>query len=146
MRCNSFFYSIFTLLLLNSCNQSKKPITIAEVTSIYFPHSYKVSSQNSEWGIGEAIQEYELIISANEYLKTKESIEAKSYFKILDSRKVSHEKAFDYISDLKKDTEVAYKYLAEERYFYQIFKPGKGIVVSIVLREDSIMYLKYQEL
>lgn len=113
---------------------------------MYTPETVTVLHSKLEWGVGEAVEEYELSISGQEYFALKKSIESKPYFIQLKNKRTQHRAAYENDASREIVTEVAYEYEEEKKYYYQIFNPKLGTVVSVVLRSDSTIHLRYLEL
>ena len=141
----SFFYKIFLLFncILATCEQSPNPKEIFKQINLFSPPKYKISAYKSNWGVGETQEDYTLLISQEDYQKISKEIEKKIFFQHLDTSKVPIS-AFTNDTDLRIMNETACWY--DNKYFYQIFRPDPGIVITIVLEKDSLMSINYNDL
>ncbi len=141
----SYFYIIFLLFncILTNCDQSPNPKELFKKTNLSIPKKYKIFDYKSNWGVGETTEEYTLLISKEEYQKISKEIEKKIFFQQLDTSKVPIP-AFTNDTDLRKMNETACWY--DNKYFYQIFRPDPGVVITIVLEKDSQMSINYNDL
>ena len=143
MKRNKHIVFLLLLCVLAACDQSPNPERIIEKTTLSFPKGYKLSSFKSDWAIGETTEDYTLLISTGDYQKIRKEIEEKSFFQRLDTAS-SPILAFDNNTDTKKINETACWY--DGKYFYQIFNPDPGILVTVVLEKDSLMSISYDDL
>lgn len=126
-----------------SCDQQPNPEILLEKVNLSIPHKYKLSDFKSDWGVGETTEDFTLIISKEDYHRIATEIEGKIFFQRLDSA-ITPVVAFDNNTDLKKINETACLY--DNKYFYQIFRPNPGEVVTVVLKKDSLMSINYNDL
>lgn len=138
-------YIIFLLLgfFLAACDQHPNPKRLLKKINLSSPTKYKLSDFKSDWGIGETTEDYTLLISRKDYQIISKEIEGKVFFQRLDTSKVPIQ-AFSNNTDLKKINETACWY--DNKYFYQIFRPNPGVVITIILEKDSLMYINYNDL
>lgn len=141
----SLFSIVFLLLSLFfvACDQRPNPKRLLEKTNLSIPAKYKLSDFKSDWDVGETTEDYTLLISKEDYQKISKEIEGKTFFQRLDTSKVPIQ-AFTNDTDLKKINETACWY--DSKYFYQIFRPDPGVVITIVLEKDSLMSINYNDL
>jgi len=112
-------------------------------TNLSIPKKYKQLNFKAEWGVGETTEDYTLLISREDYQIISKEIEGKTFFQRLDTSKVPTQ-AFTNDTDLKKINETACWY--DNKYFYQIFRPDPGVVITVVLEKDSLMSINYNDL
>ncbi|HBK83758.1 MAG TPA: hypothetical protein DDZ41_09215, partial [Flavobacterium sp.] len=91
----------------------------------------------------ETTEDYTLLISKGDYQIIIKEIEEKNFFQRLDTAKTPLS-AFDNNTDTKKINETACWY--DNKYFYQIFRPDPGAVITVVLEKDSLMSINYNDL
>lgn len=139
------FYIISLLLgfFLVACDQRPNPERILGKANLSIPAKYKLSEFKSDWEVGETTEDYTLLISSEDYQRISKEIEEKNFFQLLDTSKVPIQ-AITNDTDLKKTSETACWY--DNKYFYQIFKPDPGVVITIVLEKDSLMNINYNDL
>jgi len=114
-----------------------------EIAKLSFPSVYKLVEFNSDWDVGESVETYTLIIPSSEYQRIRMEIENKSFFQYVKNAK-SRPTVYLMMSDMKKLTEVAYWF--EGEYAYQIYSPDPGAVVTVTLRNDSLLDIGYVDL
>lgn len=136
-------YTVLFILILEACDQRPNPEWILEKTNLSTPSNYKLLNFKSNWGVGETEENYTLLISRKDYLIISEEIEGKIFFKRLEINK-KPKQAFTNVTDLNKTDETACWY--DNKYFYQIFNPNPGEVITIELEKDSLMYINYNDL
>jgi hypothetical protein len=139
------FYNILLLLclFLAACNQRPDVEERYSKTNLSIPKKYRLLDFKSDWAIGENTEDYNLVISKKDYQRISKEIETKTFFRRLDTGKVPIQ-AFTNNIDLKKINETACWY--DNKYFYQIFRPDPGVVITIVLEKDSLMGIDYNDL
>ena len=130
-------------LALVACKQGSDPNVIIQKTSLSTLNKYTISNFTSNWAVGDISEDYTLIISKEDYQKIYKEIEMKTYFQKLDTGKIPVQ-AYNLKSDLTKINETACKY--DSKFFYQIFNPKLGLVVTVVLERDSLMQISYKDL
>jgi hypothetical protein len=106
-------------------------------------NKYTISNFTSNWAVGDISEDYTLIISKEDYQRIYKEIEMKTYFQKLNTGKIPIQ-AYNLKSDLTKINETACKY--DNTFFYQIFNPKLGLVVTVVLERDSLMQISYKNL
>lgn len=138
-------YIIFYLIVyfITACEQHPNSERILEKTTLSIPKAYKLLSFSSDWGIGETTEDYLIVISKDDYKSIKREIEGKFFFKHLDSNS-SPLYVLDLNTDIEKLNEIAY--CIGNKYYYQIFRPSLGVVITIVLEKDSLMNINYTDL
>jgi hypothetical protein len=139
-------FNIILLLLgffLVACDQRPNPVRILEKVNLTIPAKYKLSNFKSDWDVGETTEDYTLLISKEDYQRISKEIEGKIFFQRLDTNKVPVNTFINDI-DLKKISEAACWY--DNKYFYQIFRPNPGVVITVLLEKDSIMSINYRDL
>lgn len=139
----SLLYILIFSLCLVACDPGPDPERRLAKTTISTPSEYKLSDFKYDWAIGETMEDYELVISEVEYKKLVDEITSKPFFQYLDTSKVPIY-ALDNHTNMKKVSETACWY--EGKYFYQIFTPDPGALTTVVLKEDSIMTVSYNDL
>ncbi|MCD4745718.1 MAG: hypothetical protein K8R58_05415 [Bacteroidales bacterium] len=137
------FYIIIGVIILTSCNSSPNPERHLSKTNISIPVEYKILDFKSDWSIGESTENYKLLISPNDYKRITGEIRKKAFFQKLDTSKRPIY-AIDNNTDMEKNNETACWY--DNKYFYQIFKPNPGVLITIVLEKDSLMIVDYDDL
>lgn len=130
-------------LFFVSCNQHPDIEERYSKTNLSIPKKHKLLDFKSDWNVGETAEEYKLLISREDYQIISKEIEGKYFFKRLDTSKIPTQ-LFTNSTDLKKINETACWY--DNKYFYQIFRPNPGVVITIVLEKDSIMKVSYDDL
>lgn len=143
MKILLYIISVLLCYFIVGCDQRSTPELLLEKTNIYIPKKYKISDFNSDWAVGEATEDYTLLISKEDYQRITREIEEKIFFQRLDTAKTPLS-AFDNNTDKKKINETACWY--DNKYFYQIFRPNPGEVITIVLEKDSLMSINYNDL
>lgn len=143
MKILLYIISVLLCYFIVGCDQRPTPELLLEKTNIYIPKKYKISDFNSDWAVGEATEDYTLLISKEDYQRITREIEEKIFFQRLDTAKTPLS-AFDNNTDKKKINETACWY--DNKYFYQIFRPNPGEVITIVLEKDSLMSINYNDL
>ncbi len=143
MKMNKNIVLLLLLHALASCEQRPNPERLIEKTTLSLPKVYKLSDFKSDWAVGETTEEYTMQISTDDYQKIRKEIESKIFFQRLDTAS-SPILAFNNTTDIKKINETACWY--DGKYFYQIFKPDPGIVITVVLEKDSLMSISYYDL
>lgn len=126
-----------------ACDQRPNPERLLEKTNLSIPEKYKLSDFKSDWAVGETTEDYTLLISKEDYQRITKEIEEKNFFQRLDTAKTPLS-AFDNNTDTKKINETACWY--DNKYFYQIFRPDPGVVITVVLEKDSLMSINYNDL
>lgn len=141
----SSFYILFLLLSLFfvACDQPEDAMGRYSKTNLSAPKKYKLLDFKSDWDVGETTEDYTLLISKEDYQIISKEIEGKTFFQRLDTSKIPIQ-AFTNDTDLKKINETACWY--NNKYFYQIFRPDPGVVITVVLEKDSLMSINYNDL
>jgi hypothetical protein len=139
---NNIIFLLLSLLFV-ACDQNPNPKRLLEITNLSIPKDYKISDFKSDWEVGETTEDYTLLISNEDYKVISKEIERKIFFQRLDTSKVPKQ-AFTNDTDLKKINETACWY--NNKYFYQIYRPDPGVVISVVLEKDSLMSINYIDL
>lgn len=140
IKCKSW---LILLLLVSGCDSTpsyEECFRLAKLTPIIH---YKILKTKSSEGLGEYIESSTLKISRKDYNKIKREIENKPFYIKYDSTD-KPEYAYDVNSDLSKISEVAYFYKGES--FYEHYNPKKGIALRIVVYNDSLMFIEYNNL
>lgn len=137
------FYIIIGVIILASCNTSTNPESYLSKTSISIPVDYEILNFENDWSIGESTKNYKLLISTDDYRRITKEIKGKSFFQKLDTSKVPIY-LLDNNTNMKKVNETACWY--DNKYFYQIFIPNPGILITIELEKDSLMIVNYEDL
>lgn len=143
MQSNSFIIFLLVNCILLACNQSPNPKELVKKTNISIPKKFRIFDYQSNWNVGETDVDYTLLISKEDYQNISKEIEEKIFFQRLDTSKYPI-LAFTNKTDLRKMNETACLY--DDKYFYQIFRPDPGVIVTIVLEKDSIMMINYNDL
>ena len=138
---NVIFFSL--ILFFVSCDQPENSIGRYSMTNLSIPIKYKLLDFKADWDVGETTEDYTLIISKEDYQKISKEIEGKIFFQRLDSNKGPIQ-ALTNDTDLKKINETACCY--NNKYFYQIFRPDPGVVITVVLEKDTLMSINYNDL
>lgn len=131
------------IILFSSCNQSPNPEQRIAATNISIPKEYKLLSFKSDWGVGETTEGYKLSISQGDYKKIAKEIERKKFFKHFSTRKTPLH-LYNENYNLEELAETACWY--NGKYFYQIYQPNPGVIITIELEKDSLMHIDYNDL
>lgn len=137
------YYIIIGMIFLSSCKPSPNLERHLSNTNLVIPTEYKILDFKSDWSIGESTENYRLLISRNDYKKIIEEIKGKAFFQKLDTGRAPIY-ALDNNTNLTKINESACWY--DNKYFYQIFKPNPGVLITVELESDSIMIVDYEDL
>jgi len=137
------FYIVIGVIILASCNTIPDPERYLSKTSISIPVDYKIIDFKNDWSIGESTENYKLLISTNDYKRITEEIRGKVFFQKLDTSKVPIY-SLDNNTNMEKISETACWY--DNKYFYQIFRPNPGVLITIELEKDSLMMVNYEDL
>jgi hypothetical protein len=104
---------------------------------------YKLLEFKSDWDVGETTEEYKLSISKVDYKKITKEIENKKIFKkLINSKRRTH--VLNNSTNTKNINESVYSY--DNKLFYEIFIPNPASVITVILENDSIMNVIYNDL
>jgi len=131
------------IILFNSCNQRPDPERRIAATNISIPKDYQVLSFESDWGIGETTESYSLLVSRQDFDKVAKEIRQRKSFQQFSKRKSPKYLYHDNLN-LEAPAETACWY--DGRYFYQVYQPDPGVIITIELKEDNIMHIDYNDL
>lgn len=128
-----------------SCNSNSNsnPERRLLKTSIHMPSEYRIIEYENDWAIGESTENYMLLIDTNDYRKIVQGIKELSVFQEHDTCKIP-KYVFDENININKIKETACRY--SNKYFYQIFRPDPGVIITVELKKDSLMQVIYEDL
>lgn len=139
----TYYIIIGMMIIISSCKPSPNLERHFSNINLDLPDEYKILDFKSDWSIGESTENYRILISPSDYNKIIEEIKEKTFFRKLDTARVPLY-ALDNTTNLTKINETACWY--DNKYFYQIFNPNPGILVTVELESDSIMIIEYEDL
>lgn len=142
---NNLFYFTFLLfgVFIASCNQEPDLEDRFSKTNLSFPKNYRQLNFKSEWGVGETTEDYILVISREDYLIISKEIEDNRNFQYIDTCIVPIQLQLN-DNNMNEKQEAACRF--NNKYFYQIFRPDIGVVVTVLLEKDSLMNVSYNDL
>lgn len=132
-----------SIILFSSCNQRPDPERRIAATNISIPKDYQVLSFESDWGIGETAESYSLLISREDFIRVAKEIRQRKSFQHFSTRK-SPKSLYHENYNLEAPAETACWY--DGKYFYQIYQPDPGVIITIELKKDSLMNIHYSDL
>jgi hypothetical protein len=132
---------IILILIMNGCDSSLKSNLGADLIKLTFPNQYEIKDSFEDWGIGESSRNYTLIISKDDYNKIVDEIRNKPKFK--SKIKYNYSTRWKY-SEIKTIKEEVFEY--NKKYFYKIYNPDPGIMITVIMKQDSLMNIIYEDL
>ncbi|MGE5480035.1 MAG: hypothetical protein ACM3U1_06360 [Chloroflexota bacterium] len=131
---------LFTIIASTPAPTIEDCLKRAKLSSVY---NYKVKDTTIISAIGDYFESHEIIISRSDYRKLDSEIRAKPFFIEYDSLAIP-KFAYGLDIDWSKTTESAFS--QKGKTFYDRLDPKLGEVIRILLKDDSLLIVEYQNL